>query len=523
MATKSTSPSLSEFCTEPAVPGDKMEGLSLLTDLYQLTMAQGYWKSGRANTQAVFHVFYRTQPFNGGYSICSGLEPALQWLHALRFTKSDVDYLATLKGNDGKALFDPAFLDYLVSMGPLSLDIDAVPEGTVVFPFEPLVRVKGPILQAQLVETALLCMINFGTLVATKAARICASCQGEPVLEFGFRRAQGLDGALTASRAAFIGGCAATSNVLAGKRYGIPVAGTHAHSWVQSFPSQQEAFDHWAETAPNNCVLLVDTYDTLTGVRDAIKTAKKLVERGYKFAGIRLDSGDLAWLSIEARKLLDAAGFPEAKIFASNDLDEHLVTTLKHQGAAINMWGIGTKLVTCYDQPALGGVYKLAATMEEGETTWKPCIKLSENAIKVSNPGVLNTRRWIVDGEFAGDVIWDECSKPEKAWRAVDPGDATRTKDMPEPNGKNIIAEDMLVPIFRKGELVYRPPPLAEVRARTLKQLEMLSASNKRLINPHSYVVGLEDSLFKHKTELIVAERENVRKLRAAAEASEKK
>jgi len=288
MTEKSTSPVPSEFCTEPAVPGDKMEGLSLLTDLYQLTMAQGYWKSGRANTQAVFHVFYRTQPFNGGYSICSGLEPALQWLHALRFTKSDIDYLATLNGNDGKPLFDRAFLDYLISMGPLSLDIDAVPEGTVVFPFEPLVRVKGPILQAQLVETALLCMINFGTLVATKAARICASCQGEPVLEFGFRRAQGLDGALTASRAAYIGGCAATSNVLAGKRYGIPVAGTHAHSWVQSFPSQQEAFDHWAETAPNNCVLLVDTYDTLTGVRDAIKTAKKLVERGYKFAGILL-------------------------------------------------------------------------------------------------------------------------------------------------------------------------------------------------------------------------------------------
>jgi len=513
-----TTTTMEEFRTEPAVPGDKMEGLSLLTDLYQLTMAQGYWKSGRANTQAVFHVFYRTQPFNGGYAICAGLEPAIQWLHALRFTKSDTDYLATLKGNDGKPLFDPAFLEYLLNMGPLSLDVDAVPEGTVVFPFEPLVRVKGPILQAQLVETALLCMINFGTLVATKSARICASCLGEPVLEFGFRRAQGLDGALTASRAAYIGGCAATSNVLAGKRYGIPVAGTHAHSWVQSFPSQQEAFDQWAATAPNNCVLLVDTYDTLTGVREAIKTAKKLVEKGYKFAGIRLDSGDLAWLSIEAKKLLVAAGFPDAKIFASNDLDEHLVTTLKHQGAAINMWGIGTKLVTCNDQPALGGVYKLAATMEEGETTWKPCIKLSEMAIKVSNPGVLNTRRWIVDGLFAGDVIWDECFKPEKSWRAVDPGDATRTKDMPEPNGTTVIAEDMLVPIFVKGKLVYTPPPLSEVRARTLKQLEMLSPSNKRLINPHTYIVGLEDSLHKRKTDLIIREREVVRKLRAAAE-----
>jgi len=365
-------------------------------------------------------------------------------------------------------------------------------------------------------------MINFGTLVATKSARICASCLGEPVLEFGFRRAQGLDGALAASRSAYIGGCAATSNVLAGKRYGIPVAGTHAHSWVQSFPSQQEAFDRWAETAPNNCVLLVDTYDTLTGVRDAIKAGKKLEEKGYKFAGIRLDSGDLAWLSIEARKLLDAAGFPDAKIFASNDLDENLVTSLKQQGAAINMWGIGTKLVTCYDQPALGGVYKLAATMEEGEKTWKPCIKLSEAAIKVSNPGVLNTRRWTVDGEFAGDAIFDEYFKPEKLWRAVDPGNETRWKDMPEPNGKNIVAEDMLVPIFRKGKLVYTPPPLSEVRARTLKQLEMVSASTKRLINPHEYVVGLEQSLYKRKTELIIKEREIVHKLRAAEKSAEK-
>ena len=499
-----------------------MEGLSLLTDLYQLTMAQGYWKTGRAETQAVFHVFYRTQPFNGGYAVCSGLEPALQWLQALRFTQSDVDYLATLVGNDGQPLFDAGFLAYLLGMGPLALDVDAVPEGTVVFPYEPLVRVRGPNLQAQLVETALLCMINFGTLVSTKAARICAACAGEPVLEFGFRRAQGLDGALAASRAAYVGGCAATSNVLAGKRYGIPVAGTHAHSWVQSFGSQQEAFDRWGETAPNNCVLLVDTYDTLTGVREAIRTARRLTAAGHRFAGIRLDSGDLAWLSVEARKMLDAAGFADAKIFASNDLDEALVTSLKHQGAAINMWGIGTKLVTCYDQPALGGVYKLAATREPGAAEWRPCIKLSEMAIKVSNPGVLNTRRWTVDGVFAGDVIWDECHAPSTdgtdgtegaRWRAVDPGDATRTKDMPVPDGVRVHAEDMLVPVMRAGRAVYTPPPLAAVRARTLQQLAMLSPSHKRLLNPHQYVVGLESGLFARKTELILREREIVRKL----------
>lgn len=504
-----------------------MEGLSLLTDLYQLMMAQGYWKTGRAETQAVFHVFYRTQPFNGGYAVCSGLEPALEWLRALRFTQSDADYLATLVGNDGRPLFDAGFLAYLVGMGPLALDVDAVPEGTVVFPHEPLVRVRGPILQAQLVETALLCMVNFATLVATKAARICAACAGEPVLEFGFRRAQGLDGALAASRAAYVGGCAATSNVLAGKRYGIPVAGTHAHSWVQSFATQQEAFDRWGATAPNNCVLLVDTYDTLTGVREAIRTARRLVAAGHRFGGIRLDSGDLAWLSVEARKMLDAAGFADAKIYASNDLDEQLVTSLKHQGAAINMWGIGTKLVTCYDQPALGGVYKLAATREPGDTEWRPCIKLSEMAIKVSNPGILNTRRWTVDGVFAGDIIWDELHPPTAAegadagtdvhWRAVDPGDATRTKDMPVPDGARVVAEDLLVPVLRAGRAVYTPPPLAEVRARTLQQLAMLSPSHKRLLNPHQYVVGLESGLFARKTELILREREVVRKLREAA------
>jgi len=495
---------------ETAAPVDKMSGLSLLTDLYQLTMAQGYFLKGRAETEAIFHMFFRHAPFEGSYAVMAGLAPLIDWLRTLRFTEDDVAYLRTLKGNDGKALFHEDFLQYLLDMGPLSLDIDAVPEGTVVFPHEPLVRVRGSLLQGQLIETALLCMVNFSTLVATKSARICRACCGEPVLEFGFRRAQGLDGALAASRASFIGGCAATSNVLAGRRYGIPVAGTHAHSWVQSFETEKEAFRAWAETAPNNCVLLVDTYDTLNGVREAIETARDLEKRGYKFAGIRLDSGDLAYLSIEAKKLLNEAGFPDAKIFASNDLDEHLVTSLKAQGATINMWGIGTKLVTCYDQPALGGVYKLAATREKGGK-WCECLKLSEMAIKVSNPGMLNTRRWTIDGRFAGDCIYDELNPLPEKWRSVDPADAIHFQDLPAP-AENVVCEDLLVPIFRAGKLVYTPPPLAESRKRTLSQLDLLDPRTTRLVNPHTYLVGLEEHLHKHKAELILKKREMVEK-----------
>jgi len=501
---------LPDCSSETAVPADKMTGLSLLTDLYQLTMAQGYFLTGRAETEAIFHMFFRTAPFEGAYAVVAGLAPLIDWLRTLRFTEDDVAYLRTLRGNDGKPLFREEFLAYLLAMGPLSLDIDAVPEGTVVFPHEPLVRVRGSLLQGQLIETALLCMINFSTLVATKSARICRACAGEPVLEFGFRRAQGLDGALAASRASYVGGCAATSNVLAGRRYGIPVAGTHAHSWVQSFETEGEAFRTWAETAPNNCVLLVDTYDTMNGVREAIEAGRELEKKGYKFAGIRLDSGDLAYLSIEAKKLLDAAGFPNAKIFASNDLDEHLVTSLKAQGATINMWGIGTKLVTCYDQPALGGVYKLAATREKGGE-WRECLKLSEMAIKVSNPGMLNTRRWTVDGRYLADCIWDELNPAPEKWRAVDPGDPLHFMDLPAVGGK-VSCEDLLVPIFKAGKLVYTPPPLEESRKRTLTQIDMLDPRTTRLVKPQTYTVGLEQGLHKHKSDLILQKREMVAK-----------
>src|ERR1051325_1916397 len=309
---------------------------ALLTDLYQLTMSYGYWKSGRADQEAVFHLLFRKQPFNGGFTLACGLADAVQYLRRFRLAKSDLDYLKSLKGNDGKRLFEPAFLKYLGGL-KLRLDVDAIPEGTVVFPQEPLVKVRGSILQAQLVETALLNLLNFQSLIATKAARVCLAAQVDPVIEFGLRRAQGIDGALTASRAAYIGGCRGTSNVLAGKVFGIPVKGTHAHSWVMSFENELDSFDAYANALPNNCIFLVDTYNTLKGVRHAIEAGKQLRRRGHKLAGIRLDSGDLAYLSIEARKMLDAAGFKHATIVASNDLNEHLNASLKQQGAAIDM------------------------------------------------------------------------------------------------------------------------------------------------------------------------------------------
>jgi len=478
-----------------------MNGSPLLTDLYQLTMAYGYWKTGRSEHESVFHLFFRKAPFGGGYTIAAGLEPVIEWLQAFRFAPDDLAYLATLTGNDEKPLFEPAFLDYLGRLR-LSLDIDAIPEGTVVFPHQPLLRVRGPILQGQLLETALLCLVNFNTLIATKAARICAAARGEPVLEFGLRRAQGLDGAVSASRAAHVGGCASTSNVLAGKRYGIPVRGTHAHSWVMSFDDELEAFDAYAKAMPNNCVFLVDTYDTLEGVRHAITVGIKLRERGYEMVGIRLDSGDLAWLSIEARKLLDAAGFPKAAIVASNDLDERTIASIKDQGGKVSVWGVGTKLVTAFDQPALGGVYKLAAIREPGGV-WKPRVKLSEQAIKVSNPGIQNVRRFTKDGEAIGDVIWDELHPAPGQWTMVDPADHTRSKVMPA----DATSHDLLVPLLRNGGLVYHRPLLADVRARTQTQLELFHAGIKRLDNPHLYPVGLEAGLHERKTALILTAR----------------
>jgi nicotinate phosphoribosyltransferase len=480
---------------------DSESGQALLTDLYQLTMAYGYWKTGVAEREAAFQLFFRKHPFQGGFTLACGLADAMEYLRNLRFAASDVEYLATLQGRDGQPLFEPSFLEYLRGL-EFGCDVDAIPEGTVVFPQEPLLRVRGPILQAQMVETALLYFINFQSLVATKAARVCLAARGEPVMEFGLRRAQGADGGVAACRAAYIGGCAGTSNLLAGKALGIPVLGTHAHSWVMAFDSELEAFAAYADAMPNNCVFLVDTYNSLEGVRRAVQVGKTLRSRGHELGGIRLDSGDLAYLSIEARKMLDAAGFPKAVIVGSNDLDEHIIASLKEQGATINVWGVGTKLITAYDQPALGGVYKLSAIRAK-DGHWEHKVKLSEQAAKVTNPGLLQVRRFRSAAEFIGDAIYDSAQPTPAGLTIVDPLDPTRRKhfaaDQP--------AEDLLVPVMRAGKMVCELPTLEAIRDRVRTQLAMFNPGVKRFRNPHQYPVGLELGLNELKTRLVLEAR----------------
>lgn len=473
--------------------------LALLTDLYQITMAYGYWKLGRADDEAVFHLFFRRAPFGGGYAVAAGLAAAIAYLQALRFTEEDVAYLAGLTGNDGAPLFDEGFLDYLAALR-FTCEVDGIAEGTAVFAHEPLLRLRGPILQCQLVETPLLNIVNFATLIATKAARVCEAAGGEPVLEFGLRRGQGIDGALSAARSAYLGGCAATSNVLAGKIHGIPVRGTHAHSWVMSFADEREAFAAYARVMPNNCVFLVDTYDTLEGVRRAIAVGEDLRAHGHAMIGIRLDSGDLGALSVAARALLDEAGFNDASIVASNDLDEQQIAGLRAAGARISVWGVGTRLITAYDQPALGGVYKLAAIRRGPTAAWDYRIKLSEDPIKVSNPGIQQVRRMIAaDGTFRGDVIHDETHGLAALAHRVD-GEGTFAV---EQEG----SEDLLVPVLRGGSAVYTPPPLAESRARTLAQIAALPAAVRRLQAPEPYPVGLDDNLHALKLAVMAAAR----------------
>ncbi|MFH0903435.1 MAG: nicotinate phosphoribosyltransferase [Pseudomonadota bacterium] len=476
--------------------------LALLTDLYQITMAYAAWRSGWADREAVFHLFFRKNPFGGGFAVACGLEHAMDYLSRLRFDEEDLAYLGGLTGPGGARLFEKEFLNALREM-PMALDVDAIPEGTVVFRQEPLVRVRGPVIPCMLAETPLLNMINFQTLIATKAARIVTATRGEPVLDFGLRRAQGIDGALTASRAAYIGGCAATSNVLAGRLLGIPVRGTHAHSWVMLFDTEREAFETYARALPQNCVFLVDTYDTLEGVRNAIGVGSWLRENGHELFGVRLDSGDLAYLSIEARKLLDAAGFQKTHIFATNDLDEYVITSLKEQGSKIAVWGVGTRLATAYDDPALGGVYKLAAVRRPGEK-WNYRVKLSEQAVKTSTPGILQVRRFAAGTEMIADAIFDE----ERGWPAgdysiVDPFDITRQKRIKRDTGYT----DLLVPVLRAGKPVYESPLLATIRERALAQLALLPSGVKRFLNPHQYPVGLEQSLFDLKTRLVLGAR----------------
>jgi nicotinate phosphoribosyltransferase len=477
--------------------------LSLLTDFYQLTMAQSYWRKGLAEQQAVFHLYFRKNPFKGGYTLAAGLADAIDLLEQFHFSAEDLDYLRSLKGSRQQPLFGEDFLAYLQQL-KFTCDVDAIPEGTVVFPNEPLLRIRGPILQCQLVETPLLTILNFQTLVATKAARIVSAAQGDRVIEFGMRRAQGPDGALSAARAAFIGGVGATSNLLAGKLFGIPVKGTHAHSWVMSFEEEQQAFAAYADVFPHDSVFLVDTYNTLAGIQKAIAVAREMRSKGATLQGIRLDSGDLAFLSKEGRRLLDEAGLPEVSIVASNDLDEYLIESLKLQGARIDTWGIGTRLVTAYDQPALGGVYKLAA-LRQPDGSWDYKLKLSEQLVKISTPGIQQVRRYYNPQGLIADMIYSEEQPLTGTATMIDPSDPTKRKTLEA----GTAYEDVLLAVFRQGLLVYQTPELGGIQQRARQQISQLHETIRRFLNPHVYPVGLEEHLHAKKMQLILDLRES--------------
>jgi len=470
--------------------------LGLLTDLYELTMASAAFKAGVDRREAAFHLYFRRNPFGGGYAVACGLATAVELIEQFRFADEDVAYLSTLAGNDGRPLFDAAFIEHLRGLA-IECDLDAIPEGTPVFAGEPLLRVTGPMLQAQILETALLNVVNFQTLVATKAARVVAAAGGRPVIEFGLRRAQGIDGGLSARRAAYVGGCAATSNVLAGRLFGIPVKGTVAHSWVMCFDDERAAFRAFASAQPNNCVLLVDTYDSLEGVRRAVEVGRWLRTQGHELAGVRLDSGDLAALSIQARRILDEAGFPQAAIVASNDLDEHAITDLLGGGALIDVWGVGTRLVTAYDEPARGGVYKLAAVRDRGGR-WQPRVKLSEDAQKATTPGVLQVRRLLRGGQVVGDVLFDVECPPRGEWTAVEPHEPARRMVIPA----DAPFEDLLVPVLRGGRLVQPLPGIEETRRRVQAELARLPEEVKRLERPQAYPVTWDLGLHQRTMEM---------------------
>jgi nicotinate phosphoribosyltransferase len=476
--------------------------LALLTDFYQVTMAYAAWKTGIAEREAAFSLSFRKNPFQGGFSVAAGLAHAVDFLVGHRFEASDLEYLAAQRGADGRPLFESAFLDHLERLR-IDCDLDAVPEGTAVFPHQPVLRVRGPIIPCMLLETPLLNIVNFQTLVATKAARLCLAARGDPVFEFGLRRAQGIDGGLAASRAAYLGGCAGTSNVLAGKLYGIPVKGTHAHSWVMLFDDELEAFLAYASALPANAVLLVDTYRSLDGVGRAIEAGRALRARGHALAGIRLDSGDLAYLSVEARRLLDAAGFQGTAILASNELDEGIIRSLKEQGAAVSAWGVGTRLVTGHGEPALGGVYKLGAVRMRPGAPWTYRVKVSEQAAKTSVPGILQVRRYENERGFLADVVYDEELGLPEAPEMVDPLDMTRRRRIPA----GTPGADLLAPVLRRGEPVAPGPSLEESRRRTAAQLQRLHPGLKRFENPHQYPLGLERGLFDLRTRLVLEAR----------------
>lgn len=472
------------------------KSLCLLTDFYELTMAYCYYKSGLAEKEAVFNLYYRSNPFGGGFAVSCGLSYLTDFINNFKFENDDIEYLTSLKDDTGNLLFSKDFLDYLKNL-KFECNIDATAEGTIVFPYEPIVRVIGPLVQCQILETILLNIINFHTLIATKAARIYIATGGEPFIEFGLRRAQGFDGGLAASRAAYIGGASATSNILAAKTFNIPVKGTHSHSLVMAFNNELESFKTYARALPNNCIFLVDTYDTLQGTKNATVIAKELEKKGYKFIGIRLDSGNIAELSIKAKDILTKSGFQDAIIVASNELDEFIIKELKQKGAQINVWGVGTKLASGHSDSALDGVYKLSAIKGENNK-WEYKIKLSEDLSKVSNPGILQVRRYMEKNKYTGDVIYDINLNSSDEFKAINVLDPLREKAFNN-NFKNL-----LLPIYKNGELIYNEPDIQTIRENTIDNLNKLPKEIKLLNNPENYFVGLEESLDKIKKELIL-------------------
>lgn len=475
--------------------------LTLLTDLYQLTMMQGYFENDVNNHEVVFDLFYRNNPSGNGYAICCGLEQAIDYIKNLHFTDGDIEYLDSLN------IFSKAFLEYLRNF-KFTGDIDAIPEGTVVQPNEPLMRVKAPIFEAQFIETTLLNIINHQSLIATKAARVVRAAEEDTVLEFGLRRAQGPDAGIYGARAAVIGGCHATSNVLTGQMFNVPVAGTHAHSWVMSFDHEIDAFRAYAKLFPNKCILLVDTYDTLgQGVPNAIQVFDEMKAAGISMDsyGIRLDSGDLAYLSKQARRMLDDAGHEDAVISASCDLDEYLIADLKRQGAEISLWGVGTKLITSDDCPSFGGIYKLAAERKTGGE-FIPKIKISDNPEKVTNPGIKKVLR-IYDkttGKLKVDLIALEEETIDTNQDLVVRDPKARWKKMKLKAGQYTVRE-LLVPIFRGGKCVYESPQVMDIRSYAKEELETLWDEYKRLINPASMPVDLSDDLYYLKERMLDA------------------
>ena len=468
-------------------------------------MACGYFKAGVTDHHAVFHVTFRENPFAGQFTVACGLAAAIDFLRTFHFTDTEVDYLGSQRGNDGKRLFDSRLLDYLRGL-QLTCDVDAIPEGTLVFANEPLVRISGPIIECQLLETALLNIFNFQSLIATKAARVCQAAKGDPVIEFGLRRSQGVDGGLTAARAGYIGGCAGTSNLQAGQQFGIPVSGTQAHSWIMFFENELEAFKTYAKAMPNNCIFLVDTYDSVDGIRHAIEIGSELRRQGHEIIGVRLDSGDGVALSIKARRMLDKAGFANAKIVGSGDLDEYMIADLKQRGAKIDVWGVGTKLSTGQPDAALGVIYKLGAIRRPGGE-WQYRIKLSEELAKVSVPGSLQVRRFYQpDGRFMADAIYETDHGVSEVCEIVDIETEEKTTIPP-----NTHHSDLLVPIFRAGQVVYEAPSIEMSREHLCKQLSCAPPEILQLNNPAPYKIGIEQSLHELRSSLISRAKEQLK------------